>query len=34
MDCMKAIDYYEKMQEKVLAKVNEKVKAKGVKEGD
>ena len=34
MDRTKALDYYEKMQEKVLARVNEKVKAKGIKEGD
>ncbi|NHV87543.1 hypothetical protein, partial [Escherichia coli] len=34
LDRMKALDYYEKMQEKVMAKVNEKVKAKGIKEGD
>ena len=34
LDRMKALDYYEKMQEKVLARVNEKVKAKGIKEGD
>ena len=31
---MKALDYYEKMQEKVLARVNEKVKVKGNKDGD
>ena len=34
LDRMKALDYYEKMQEKVLATINAKIKAKGIKEGD
>ena len=31
---MKALEYYEKMQDKVLARVNEKVKEKGITKGD
>ena len=31
---MKALAYYEKMQDTKIAKINEKVKAKGIKEGD
>ena len=34
LDRMKTLDHYEKMQSKVLARVNEKFKAKGIKEGD
>ena len=34
MDRMKALEYYEKMQDKVLARVNEKVKEKGITKGD
>ena len=31
---MKALEYYEKMQDKVLARVNEKVKEEGITKGD
>ena len=34
MDRMKALEYYEKMQDKVLARVNEKVKEKGTTKGN
>ena len=34
LDRMKALAYYEKMQDTKIAKINEKVKAKGIKEGD
>ena len=34
MDRMKALEYYEKMQDKVLARVNEKVKEKGITKGN
>ena len=34
MDRMKALEYYEKMQDKVLARVNKKVKEKGITKGD
>ena len=34
MDRMKALECYEKMQDKVLARVNEKVKEKGITKGD
>ena len=34
LDRMKALEYYEKMQDKVLARVNEKVKEKGTTKDD
>ena len=34
MDHMKALEYYEKMKDKMLARVNEKVKEKGITKGD
>lgn len=34
LDRMKALDYYEQVQKKALARVNEKVKEKGIKDGD
>ena len=34
LDRMVALEYYEKMQEKALAKVNQKIKNKDIKGGD
>ena len=34
MDCMRALEHYEKMQEKTLSRVNEKIKEKGIAKRD